>query len=174
MIIGQQCGGERSRRGVATRKAAGGRRAHGVGMVFARYGSRTAEESLDALIDDERFGAQTQRKSHRLLAGAYAEEDEANVEDMPDNAEVTDLRRGVKHSVGNGISSNAVERVVEELIGAIERKIHRRLLGGGQSFGQRCRGLKRSQLGVTTERGTPSLEGAIVTERTLAGLEVAG
>ena len=142
-------------------------------MIVARHGSLAAEESLDALIHDERFGTETQRQSHRLLAGSYAEQHEADVENMPDDAEITDLRRGVKHSVGNGIAADVIEGFVQQFIGAIERGRHRGLLGGGQSFGQRGHGLKRSQLGVATECGAPRLEGAVVAERTLAGLEVA-
>ena len=82
-------------------------------MILPGHWSLAAKESLDALIDDERFGAQAERQSHCLLAGSYTGEYEADVEHVPDDAEIADLRRGVKNPVSDGIAANAIEGVVE-------------------------------------------------------------
>lgn len=100
----KECG-----RGVPAGEAAGRRLSNWIARIARNCWSLATKEPLDSLIDNQALGADQRREHERLIGMGIAGETAHGSEQVPDQAEVAELARRVKHAIGNTIAAKAFE-----------------------------------------------------------------
>src|SRR3954451_9735911 len=107
---------EKRRGGMSAREAARARTADDVTLVARLGGPGAGEQSLDALVDDERLGTEQRGEDESLARPLLAGESTADRDHLPDDAEVTEVTGVGEHEVGHTVTAEALERFVGPIV----------------------------------------------------------